>query len=80
MADIAEKMLARPIRLAVQVAKIADEAQSFKQDCLEIKAKTEGLAGNLRQAVRAPTISSMSVQPAASLTTQNSSSRKPLSS
>ncbi|KAE8125916.1 hypothetical protein FH972_020677 [Carpinus fangiana] len=53
MADIAKKMLARPILLAVQVAKIADEAQSFKQDCLEIKAKIEELAGNLRQAVRA---------------------------
>jgi hypothetical protein len=53
MADMVEKMLERPIRLADQVAKIADEAQSSKQDCLEIKAKTEELAGMLRQALRA---------------------------
>jgi hypothetical protein len=51
MADMVEKMLERPIRLADQVAKIADEAQSSKQDCLEIKAKTEELAGMLRQAL-----------------------------
>ncbi|XP_059455513.1 uncharacterized protein LOC132185755 [Corylus avellana] len=53
MADMMEKMLERPIRLADQVAKIADEAQSSKQDCLEIKAKTEELAGILRHALRA---------------------------
>jgi hypothetical protein len=53
MADIVKEILARPIQLADQVGKIAEEAQSFKQDCLELKAKTEKLAGLLRQAARA---------------------------
>jgi hypothetical protein len=53
MADIVKEILARPIQLADQVAKVADEAHSFKQDCLELKAKTEKLAGLLRQAARA---------------------------
>ncbi|KAH8510562.1 hypothetical protein H0E87_008205 [Populus deltoides] len=53
MADIVKEILARPIQLADQVTKSADEAQSFKQDCLELKAKTEKLAGLLRQAARA---------------------------
>ena len=48
-----KEILARPIQLADQVGKIAEEAQSFKQDCLELKAKTEKLAGLLRQAARA---------------------------
>ncbi|XP_059432971.1 uncharacterized protein LOC132166204 [Corylus avellana] len=53
MADIVKEILARPIQLADQVGKISEEAQSFKQDCLELKAKTEKLAGLLRQAARA---------------------------
>ncbi|KAJ6896863.1 hypothetical protein NC651_022915 [Populus alba x Populus x berolinensis] len=53
MADIVKEILARPIQLADQVTKWADEAQTFKQDCLELKAKTEKLAGLLRQAARA---------------------------
>ncbi|KAJ6402951.1 hypothetical protein OIU84_014958 [Salix udensis] len=53
MTDIVKEILARPIQLADQVTKSADEAQSFKQDCLELKAKTEKLAGLLRQAARA---------------------------
>ncbi|EEF34125.1 uncharacterized protein LOC8265347 [Ricinus communis] len=53
MADIVKEILARPIQLADQVTKSADEAQSFKQDCLELKAKTEKLATLLRQAARA---------------------------
>ncbi|KAJ4847490.1 hypothetical protein Tsubulata_011379 [Turnera subulata] len=53
MADIVKEILARPIQLADQVTKFADEAQSFKQDCQELKAKTEKLAGLLRQAARA---------------------------
>ncbi|CAK7329518.1 unnamed protein product [Dovyalis caffra] len=53
MADIVKEILARPIQLADQVTKLADEAQSFKQDCLELKAKTEKLAALLRQAARA---------------------------
>lgn len=53
MADIVKEILARPIQLADQVTKSADEAQSFKQDCQELKAKTEKLATLLRQAARA---------------------------
>ncbi|XP_009626171.1 uncharacterized protein LOC107816433 [Nicotiana tabacum] len=53
MADIVKQILARPIQLADQVTKAADEVCNFKQDCLEIKAKTERLAALLRQAARA---------------------------
>ncbi|WCJ39814.1 armadillo repeat only 1 [Euphorbia peplus] len=53
MADIVKEILARPIQLADQVTKSADEAQSFKQECAELKAKTEKLAALLRQAARA---------------------------
>ncbi|PKI43810.1 uncharacterized protein LOC116201230 [Punica granatum] len=54
MADIVKQILARPIQLADQVTKAADEVNiSFRQDCAEIKAKTEKLAGLLRQAARA---------------------------
>ncbi|XVF45500.1 hypothetical protein PTKIN_Ptkin02bG0211600 [Pterospermum kingtungense] len=53
MADIVKQILVRPIQLADHVTKAADEAQSFKQDCQELKAKTEKLAGLLRQAARA---------------------------
>lgn len=47
------ELLVRPIQLADQVTKLADEAQSFKQDCQDIKAKTEKLATLLRQTARA---------------------------
>ncbi|XWS67756.1 hypothetical protein CRYUN_Cryun04dG0032800 [Craigia yunnanensis] len=53
MTDIVKQILARPIQLADHVTKAADEAQSFKQDCQELKAKTEKLSGLLRQAARA---------------------------
>ncbi|XP_065868275.1 uncharacterized protein [Euphorbia lathyris] len=53
MADIVKEILARPIQLADQVTKSADEAQSFKQECAELKSKTEKLAALLRQAARA---------------------------
>ncbi|KAG8644035.1 uncharacterized protein LOC110607515 [Manihot esculenta] len=53
MADIVKEILARPIQLADQVIKSIDEAQSFKQECQEIKTKTEKLAILLRQAARA---------------------------
>ncbi|KAF8012663.1 hypothetical protein BT93_I0731 [Corymbia citriodora subsp. variegata] len=52
MADLVKQILARPIQLADQVAKAADEASSFKQDCGELKSKTERLAHLLRQAAR----------------------------
>ncbi|GLT42905.1 hypothetical protein SLA2020_168820 [Shorea laevis] len=53
MGDIVKQILTRPIQMADQVTKIADEAQNFKQECQELKAKTEKLAGLLRQAARA---------------------------
>lgn len=53
MADIVKQILARPIQLADQVTKAADEASSSKQDCAELKSKTEKLAALLRQAARA---------------------------
>ncbi|OAY52357.1 uncharacterized protein LOC110613277 [Manihot esculenta] len=56
MADIVKEILARPIQLADQVTKSIDEAQSFKQDCQELKAKTEKLAILLRQAARASNV------------------------
>lgn len=53
MADIVKQILARPIQLADMVTKTADDASSFKQECAELKSKTEKLAGLLRQAARA---------------------------
>ncbi|GMI66071.1 armadillo repeat only 2 [Hibiscus trionum] len=53
MADIVKQILAKPIQLADQVTKAADEASSFKQECAELKSKTEKLVGLLRQAARA---------------------------
>ncbi|OWM68195.1 uncharacterized protein LOC116211470 [Punica granatum] len=53
MADLVKQILANPIQLADQVKKAAEEASSFKQECSEIKSKTEKLAGLLRQAARA---------------------------
>ncbi|KAH7574908.1 hypothetical protein ACOSP7_005775 [Xanthoceras sorbifolium] len=55
MADLV-KELARPIQLADMITKATDEAQSFKQDCQELKAKTEKLAGLLRQVARASNV------------------------
>ncbi|KAI4299879.1 hypothetical protein L6164_033300 [Bauhinia variegata] len=52
MSSIVKEILAGPIQMADQVTKLADEAQSFKQECMEIKGKTEKLAGLLRQAAR----------------------------
>ncbi|KAL4585011.1 hypothetical protein LXL04_009624 [Taraxacum kok-saghyz] len=53
MADIVKQILARPIQLADQLITFTDDVCSFKQDCAEIKAKSEKLAGLLRQAARA---------------------------
>ncbi|KAK9074775.1 hypothetical protein SSX86_003093 [Deinandra increscens subsp. villosa] len=53
MADLVKQILTRPIQLADQVIKSADEACINKQDCAELKSKTEKLAGLLRQAARA---------------------------
>ncbi|KAM1664545.1 hypothetical protein ACFX15_043094 [Malus domestica] len=53
MADIVKQILVKPIQLADQVTKAVDEASSSKQKCLELKSKTEKLAGLLRQTARA---------------------------
>lgn len=53
MADIVKQILPKPIQLADQVIKAADEAILNKQDCSELKSKTEKLASLLRQAARA---------------------------
>ncbi|KAI5663180.1 hypothetical protein M9H77_22503 [Catharanthus roseus] len=53
MADIVKQILSKPIQLADQIKKTADEASSFRQECLEIKVKTDKLGGLLRQAARA---------------------------
>ncbi|KAI3736364.1 hypothetical protein L6452_15903 [Arctium lappa] len=53
MADIVKQIIARPIQLADQIIKASEYVCSFKQDCAEIKSKTEKLAGLLRQAARA---------------------------
>ncbi|KAK7309362.1 hypothetical protein RJT34_06020 [Clitoria ternatea] len=53
MGDIVKQILAKPIQLADQVTKAADEASSFKQECAELKSKTEKLVALLRQAARA---------------------------
>ncbi|XP_057761669.1 uncharacterized protein LOC130981922 [Arachis stenosperma] len=53
MADIVKHILSKPIQLADQVTKAADEASSFKQECSELKSKTDKLAALLRQAARA---------------------------
>lgn len=53
MGELVKQILARPIQLSDQVIKAAGEAASFKQECSELRSKTERLAGLLRQAARA---------------------------
>ncbi|XP_057783991.1 uncharacterized protein LOC131001552 [Salvia miltiorrhiza] len=53
MGDLVKQTLATPIQLTDQVIKAADEAATFKQECAELKSKTEKLAALLRQAARA---------------------------
>ncbi|GMH16371.1 hypothetical protein Nepgr_018212 [Nepenthes gracilis] len=53
MADVVKQILTRPVQLADQVSKVADEAIQFRAECLELKAKTTKLAELLRQAARA---------------------------
>ncbi|OIV94846.1 hypothetical protein TanjilG_22043 [Lupinus angustifolius] len=53
MGDTVKQLLIKPIQLADQVCKAAEETTSFKQECLELKSKTEKLATLLRQAARA---------------------------
>jgi hypothetical protein len=51
--DDLKASLARPIQLAEQVIKWADEAQTCRQECQDLKAKLERLSTLLRQAARA---------------------------
>ncbi|KAF7126879.1 hypothetical protein RHSIM_Rhsim11G0190800 [Rhododendron simsii] len=53
MADLVKQILAKPIQLADQVTKASDDVNYNRTECLEIKSKTEKLAGLLRQAARA---------------------------
>lgn len=53
MADIVKQILARPIQLADQVTKSADDVHTFKAECANLKSKSERLAALLRQAARA---------------------------
>ncbi|KAL8228887.1 hypothetical protein R6Q57_013787 [Mikania cordata] len=53
MADIVKQIIARPIQLADQIIKETEFACSYKQDCADIKTKTEKLTALLRQAARA---------------------------
>lgn len=53
MGDGVKQILAKPIQLADQVTKLADDAHSFRAECQELKGKTERLAALLRQAARA---------------------------
>ncbi|GFS42779.1 armadillo repeat only 2 [Actinidia rufa] len=53
MADIVKQILAKPIQLADQVTKASEDVNYNRTECVEIKAKTEKLAGLLRQAARA---------------------------
>ncbi|KAK9051927.1 hypothetical protein SSX86_028555 [Deinandra increscens subsp. villosa] len=52
MSDIVKQIIAKPIQLADQVIKASQYACSFKQDCADIKTKTEKLATLLRQVAR----------------------------
>ncbi|KAK1296296.1 hypothetical protein QJS10_CPB15g00463 [Acorus calamus] len=53
MGDGVKQILTKPIQLADQVTKAVDDAYLCKQECFEIKSKTERLATLLRQAARA---------------------------
>ncbi|GMH25169.1 hypothetical protein Nepgr_027012 [Nepenthes gracilis] len=52
MGDGVKQILAKPIQLADQVIKAADEAAAFKQECAELKSRTAKIADLLRQAAR----------------------------
>ncbi|KAL8228376.1 hypothetical protein R6Q57_015960 [Mikania cordata] len=52
MSDIVKQIIAKPIQLADQVIKSSEYVCSFKQDCADIKTKTEKLASLLRQVAR----------------------------
>ncbi|XP_074278888.1 uncharacterized protein LOC141602577 [Silene latifolia] len=53
MGEIVKQILTRPVQLADQVSKAADEANQFRPECLELQSKTKKLADLIRQAARA---------------------------
>ncbi|KAK1432642.1 hypothetical protein QVD17_09540 [Tagetes erecta] len=53
MADLLKHIFLKPIQLADQIIKFSDEVIYNKQECSELKSKTEKLAGLLRQVARA---------------------------
>ncbi|KAL8137147.1 hypothetical protein V2J09_003148 [Rumex salicifolius] len=55
MGDVVKQILRRPVQLADQVTKAADEAVQFRAECLEMKSKSAKLAELLRQAARTNT-------------------------
>ncbi|KAM2834388.1 hypothetical protein PS2_031418 [Malus domestica] len=48
MTDTVKQILAKPVQLADQVTKVADEASSSKQECLELKSKTKKLGSKFK--------------------------------
>ncbi|KAJ0974296.1 hypothetical protein J5N97_016261 [Dioscorea zingiberensis] len=52
MGDGTKAILGKPIQLADLIIKATDEAHNFRQECLDLKPKTERLAALLRQAAR----------------------------
>lgn len=52
MSSIVKEILASPIQMADQLAKMADEAQNFRTECQDLKTRTDKLAVLLRQAAR----------------------------
>ncbi|KAJ8452996.1 hypothetical protein Cgig2_014759 [Carnegiea gigantea] len=52
MGEVVKQILTRPVQLADQISKSADEAFQFRPECLEVQAKTKKLADLLRQAAR----------------------------
>jgi hypothetical protein len=52
MSSIVKEILASPIQMTDQVAKMAEDVQNFRTECHDIKFKSEKLAGLLRQAAR----------------------------
>lgn len=53
MAEVIKQTLVSLIQLADEASKLAKEAHSFKQECLEVKIRTDKLASLLRQAAQA---------------------------
>ncbi|KAL9244860.1 hypothetical protein vseg_018581 [Gypsophila vaccaria] len=53
MGEIVKQILTRPVQLADQVSKAAEESNQFRPECLDLQTKTKKLADLIRQAARA---------------------------